>query len=195
MIKPDITYCTSLEEFYKEIVRIQQETHGDYYTKHHDALTLLSQECETIKELGVCQGGTLAALMLSNPQKKITGIDYDPKYFMPYKRLFIDYAEKHSIDFDFIEGDSLDKKLASKVDLLHIDTLHTEKHLLQELKIHAPLVKKYIVFHDTCNAKGSTGLLLAIARYITEVDQSWQIIDHFIHNVGYTVIKRIDRSI
>ena len=30
----------------------------------------------------------------------------------------------------------------------------------------------------------------AIAEYITDWDQSWKIVDHYIQRVGYTVIQR-----
>ena len=66
---------------------------------------------------------------------------------------------------------------------------------MKELIIHAPKVKKYIVFHDTANYKNTSGLLVALARYITEIDQSWRIVDHYIHRVGYTVIERVNNRL
>lgn len=190
MIKPDLTHVTSIEQFYKEIVRIQQESHGIEYTAHHRALKKYVTECDIVKELGVCQGATLAGLILSNP-KKLTGIDIDDRYFIPYKPLFDEYAQANTIDFKFIKGSSIDPNLVTPVDLLHIDSYHVYNHLLNELITHAPLVNKYIVFHDTRHTKSASGLLKAIVHYITEIEQSWQIVDHYIINAGYTVIKRI----
>ena len=86
-----------------------------------------------------------------------------------------------------IESASLD------CDLLHIDSLHDPEHLMEELLLHGSTVKKYIVFHDTANFKNSAGLFKVIAEYITDVDQSWKIVDHYIHRVGYTVIQREER--
>lgn len=189
MIKPNLSYVTSLEQFYKEIVRIQQQNHGQEYTAHHSVLKKYTAECDTVKELGVCQGATLAGLLLSKP-KKLTGIDIDDQYFAPYQSLFYEYAKTNNVDFEFINGSSIDSKLVTPVDLLHIDSYHVYNHLLKELIIHAPSVKKYIVFHDTRHTTATPGLLKAIAHYITEIEQSWQIIDHYIVNAGYTVIKR-----
>lgn len=190
MIKPDLSYVTSLDQFYNEVVRIQQESHGCEYTAHHSVLKKYAAECKVIKELGVCQGATLAGLLLSKP-KKLTGIDIDDQHFAPYKSLFSDYAVANKIEFEFVKGSSIDPLLATPVDLLHIDSYHVYDHLLKELIIHAPSVKKYIVFHDTRHTKAASGLLKAIAHYITEVEQQWQIVDHYIINAGYTVIKRV----
>jgi cephalosporin hydroxylase len=190
MIKPKIENVKNLEQFYKELTSAQQQAHGIEYTSHHSVLQSLTKECDSIKELGVCQGATLAAMMFCNPNK-ITGIDIDPQYFLPYQNLFETYAKENQIDFEFICGSSHDKKLVTSVDLLHIDSYHTYDHLIKELSIHAPEVKKYIVFHDTVHGRGAQRLLAAIAHYITEVDPKWEIIEHSIKGSGHTVIKRI----
>jgi hypothetical protein len=190
MIKPNIENVTNLKEFYKELVHSQQQAHGLEYTSHHAILQTLAKECKVVKELGVCQGGTLAAMLFSNPEK-ITGIDIDSQYFLPYKPLFEEYAAQNQINFEFICGSSHDTNLVTPVDLLHIDSYHTYDHLLKELKIHAPQVKNYIVFHDTVHGRGAQRLLSAIAHYITEIEPKWQIIEHSICGAGYTVIKRI----
>lgn len=194
MIKPDISYVTNIHEFYEEIKRQQSGAHGVEYLAHHNALIEKAKECETIKEIGVCQGATLAAMMLTNP-KKLIGFDIMPKYFNPYKKHFDDYAKENDIDFEFIVGDSINPKITHEVDMLHIDSLHKPEHLMKELIIHAPKVKKYIAFHDTANYKNTSGLLVALARYITEIDQSWRIVDHYIHRVGYTVIERVNNRL
>ena len=64
---------------------------------------------------------------------------------------------------------------------------------MKELRLHAPTVSKNNAFHDTANFVNSAGLFNVIAEYITEVEQSWKIVDHFIHRVGYTVIQREER--
>jgi hypothetical protein len=194
MIKPDLKYTKNLQEFYQEIKNKQTSAHGIDYIAHHQALINCAKESKTIKEIGVCQGATLACLLLTNPEK-LTGIDIMPKYFEPYKTHFINYSLENNIDFSFQILDSTDPASVSEVDLLHIDSLHTPDHLMKELKLHAPHVKKYIVFHDTANFKNAKGLFQTIAQYITFIEQEWKIFDHFIHNVGYTVIKRETRRI
>lgn len=194
MIKPDMTYVTNIHEFYEEIKKKQSGAHGVEYLAHHTALIEKAKECEVIKEIGVCQGATLAAIMMTNP-KKLIGLDIMPKYFNPYKEHFDNYAKENNIDFEFITGDSTNPKLTHEVDMLHIDSLHKPEHLMKELILHAPKVKKYIVFHDTANYKNTRGLLVAVAKYITEIDQSWRIVDHYIHRVGYTVIERVNNRL
>ena len=192
MIKPDISHVKDIKEFYEELVSAQQGSHGKEYTEHHKALVKCAKECETIKELGVCQGATLAAMLMTNP-KKIAGYDIAAYYFEPYMKHFEKYAEENNIDFSYNQMSSHDPASVSEVDMLHIDSLHQPDHLLQELKLHAPHVKKYIVFHDTANFKGSKGLFKTIAHYITEIEQEWTVVDHYIQRVGYTVIKRTPR--
>lgn len=191
MIKPNMSYVNSLPEFYEEIKKLQTEAHTKEYIEHHNALKkcINDPDVKIVKELGVCQGGTLAAMLLEHP-KVLRGYDIAKKYYKPYEHLFLDYAKKHKIDFSYQEISSLDQATAYDCDLLHIDSLHEPDHLMKELKLHAPTVSKYIVFHDTANFKTSAGLFSVIAKYITEVEQSWKIVDHYIHRVGYTVIQR-----
>jgi hypothetical protein len=195
MIKPNIEdKVSTLKEFYDTLSGMQASAHFNEYIEHHKPLKKCAEDPEVniIKEIGVCQGVTLAALMMTKP-KKLVGYDIMPKYFMPYKKLFDEYAKNNNVDFDYIVMSSHDKKSVSKCDLLHIDSLHDPVHLRKELELHAPKVSKYIVFHDTANFKGSKGLLPVIADYITRTEQSWQIIDHYPHRVGYTAIKRVNR--
>lgn len=195
MIKPDVTgQVNNLKELYDTLSKMQADAHFKEYIEHHKALLKCANDPDVniIKELGVCQGVTLAAMLMANP-KKITGVDITSKYYNPYRTHFDKYAKENNIDFEFIEGSSIDQKNVSQCDLLHIDSLHEPNHLAKELKMHAPYVNKYIVFHDTANFKTSKGLLVAIAHYITFEDQSWKIIDHYPHRVGYTVIERVER--
>lgn len=195
MIKPDMTYVKDLPEFYEEIKRLQAGPHSKKYIEHHKALKKCVQDPDVniVKELGVCQGGTLAAMMIEHP-KVLHGYDIAAHYYNPYAHLFLDYAKEHNIDFSYKENSSLDIDTVYDCDLLHIDSLHDPDHLMKELKLHAPTVSKYIVLHDTANFKNGRGLFKTIATYITEVQQCWKIVDHYIQRVGYTVIQREDRN-
>ena len=192
MIKPDLTHVTNLEDFYNEITKAQQGAHGEEYTEHHKSLVACAQECDTIKELGVCQGATLAAMLMTKP-KSLTGYDIAGYYFEPYKHLFEKYAEENNIEFTYKELSSHSPSSVSQVDMLHIDTLHKPDHLFKELLMHAPKVRKYIVLHDTANFKNSNGLFVTIAKYITEMEQLWKVHTHYIHRVGYTGLERVNR--
>lgn len=194
MIKPDLTHVKTLEEFYAEITKAQQGSHGVEYTAHHNSIIKCAQDPDvhTIKELGVCQGATFAAMMMTKP-KKLIGYDIAGYYFEPYRHLFDDYAKKHDIDWEYNEISSHSSKSVSEVDMLHIDSLHKADHLMKELTMHAPKVKKYIVLHDTANFKNSQDLFVTIAKYITTIEQKWKVHTHYIHRVGYTVLERVNR--
>ena len=191
MIKPDLTNTKSLNEFYHKIYHAHAKTHGEEYVAHHKAIEncINDNDVKVVKELGVCQGATLAKMLLCKPDI-VHGYDILPRYFDPYKHLFESYSKENQINFKFYDISSVSIKSVSMCDMLHIDTLHQPRQLIQELRLHGPTVKKYIVFHDTSNYPGANGLLKTIAEYITEWDQNWKIVDHYIQRVGYTVIQR-----
>lgn len=189
MIKPDLTHCTSLEHMYDEAHKAYIADEQYNYRIHHDALREYADDCSTIKELGVMQGISLASMMFSRP-KRVTGIDIDDRRYRPYHKHFVKYAKDNNIEYKYILGSSTDKKLVSDVDLIHIDTLHKPEQLKAEMALHLPSVKKYAIFHDTTNYRSAMGLFVAIAKYITEVDQDWRVIEHNTDWCGFTVLER-----
>jgi len=191
MKTPDMTGAKTFEEWVE--MHDSEFQQNDCNKAHHASLIRCAKDSEIIKELGVCQGGSLSAMLRQHP-KKIIGVDIEPFRFNPYMPLFKDYAERNDVEFEFHAKSSLDNSVVSPCDMMHIDSLHSPDHLMKELILHAPTVKKYIVMHDTCNFKSTTGLLVAMAKYITEQDQSWQIVEHYPHRVGHTVIQRINRD-
>ena len=72
--------------------------------------------------------------------------------------------------------------------------------MIEELRLHAHNVKKYIVFHDTqsygtkseeiMGKSGSNGLLPAIIHYMIESGDQWKFKLHRTNNNGLTVIER-----
>jgi hypothetical protein len=193
MIKPNLTHIETLTEFNKELRLRQDVAHNDTYTLNHDAIRKWGKGCEVMKEIGVCQGGTFSTMLMMRP-KKLIGQDIAYRYYQPYEKLFKKYADENNVEFKYKEMDSHNKDTVDECDFLHIDSHHTPEHLIEELKIHAPHVRKFIQFHDTANYEGSKGLLEVIAHYITYIDQSWQIVEHNPNGVGYTVIQRIVRT-
>ena len=191
MIKPDLTNTKTLNEFYYRIYHAQAKTHGEEYVAHHKAIEncIDDNDVKVVKELGVCQGATLAKMLLCKPDV-IHGYDIKANHYNPYKHLFENYAKENKINFNFYEMSSLSMSSISSCDMLHIDTLHSPTQLIKELRLHGSTVKKYIVFHDTSNYPGCNGMFKAIAEYITDWDQSWKIVDPYIQRVGYTVIQR-----
>ena len=115
---------------------------------------------DLIIETGIAHGGSIifyaSLLELIGEQGLVLGIDIDIR---KHNRLEI---EKHPMfkRITMIEGSSVDKSVAEKVFniartrqkiLLVLDSNHTHDHVLEELQIYSPLVRKgsYIVVCDT----------------------------------------------
>ena len=97
--------------------------------------------------------------------------------------------------FLFLQGDSL-KVDIPECELLHIDSLHTYKHLSAELSRHAFRCRKWLVLHDTktFGVKGKDGsepgLLMALTEFIKRTGAEWSIILHLTNNNGLTILQR-----
>lgn len=192
-MKSDVD-CTSAKNL-QEFVEIYKEKLGGGGFYHHPNLVKYASKCTSIKELGVNQGMSLALMTLTTNKTKVCGVDVN-RNVGPYLPLFEKYAEENSIDFSFIQASSADRVTAQgEYEMLHIDSLHNPAHLQKELLLHAPKITKYIAFHDTADFKRSFGLFPVIAKYITEIDQNWVIVEHNNYRVGYTVIARRDKTL
>ena len=190
MIVAKLGHVKTLEEFYSEIRRQQEEAHGNDYCEQHDALVrLLTKEgCTTYKELGTNQGATAAAAMLCNP-KEIELIDIDMRRYKQFlKPLAEKYCAENNIKLTVKEISSTDiGSLGISPDVLLIDSYHTPQHMRKELILHQHTVKKYMVFHDTTVQQS---LYDTIAGFCSDT-KVWEIVERGTTNVGYTVIKRI----
>mgnify|MGYP001163690640 CR=1 FL=1 len=118
-----------------------------------------STKPDLIIETGIARGGSLifsASILEMISKGEVLGIDIDIR---KHNRQFI---EKHKLfkRITMIEGSSTDKKIVKKVHqfakdkknvLLLLDSLHTQKHVLQELNFYSDLIKKnnYIIVYDT----------------------------------------------
>jgi cephalosporin hydroxylase len=113
---------------------------------------------DLIIETGIAHGGSLiyyASLMeLLGGDRQVLGIDVDIR---EHNRAEI---EKHPMAkrIRMIEGSSVDEKVAQQVanaatgrTMVVLDSNHTHEHVLQELRLYAPLVTKgcYLVVFDT----------------------------------------------
>ena len=175
MIRGDFKHCTTLEQFYKEIVAVQKQAHGEHYTAHHADLISLMRNCSSYKELGVNKGATAAAVMLQAP-KYIELIDIELKNFTEYRPLFEQFAQDNDVILSVKQTGSTDPKLTiTECDMLFVDSLHTLEHVQQELRMHAPKTNKYIVIHDTAdrplNHIGASNVLIPMGwkelKYVT----------------------------
>jgi len=114
---------------------------------------------DLIIETGIAHGGSLiffASMLEILGKGKVLGIDIDIRKHN--KRAI----EKHHLNkrIKMIQGSSIDKKIIDKVYafsknskkiLLILDSNHTHKHVLEEMKSYSPLIKKgsYMVVFDT----------------------------------------------
>lgn len=114
---------------------------------------------DLIIETGIAHGGSLifsASILELTGKGKVLGIDIDIR---KHNRKEI---ESHPLKkrIKMIEGSSIDENILKKVKkeiknkkkiLLFLDSFHTEEHVLKELEMYSPLIKKdgYIVVFDT----------------------------------------------
>ena len=188
MINVDLSHVKTLEEFYEEIRKGQEQAHGDDYCEQHDAVRKYAKNCKTYAELGVHQGGTLANALLAG-FKYVEGIDIDMHRYEKFlKPIAEDYAKENKIVLKMKEVSSITlDSMGPKVDMLLIDSYHRDYHMAQELKLHAPRVNKYIIAHDTM--KPDEQLHDTLERYCFDT-MEWKVAERGTTNVGYTVLER-----
>lgn len=129
-------------------------------------------------------------------------------------RTLISYTSENDTLFDLIKGVTFKKEsrpvawtlhvgpinepppTVEETDMLFLDIEHTGKRLKAELDLYHPLVKKFIVIHDTelygaVGADRSTyGLHAALKDFLREHPE-WVIIDHIKALYGLTVLSPI----
>jgi len=115
---------------------------------------------DLIIETGIAHGGSLifsaSMLELLEKEGKVLGIDIDIRQ---HNRVEI---EKHPMAkrISMIQGSSIDEAVAEKVHsfaensekvMVFLDSNHTHEHVIKELELYSPLVKKgsYLVVFDT----------------------------------------------
>ena len=114
---------------------------------------------DLIIETGIARGGSLifsASILELLGKGEVIGIDIDIR---KHNRKEI---EKHPLmkRITMIEGSSIDKKVVNQIHkiskgkkkiMVFLDSNHTHKHVLEEMKAYSPLVKKgsYMIVFDT----------------------------------------------
>jgi len=188
MINAELSHVTTLEEFYESIRSQQEEAHGNDYCKMHDAVNEIAKECNSYKELGTHQGGTLANALLQPTLKYVEGVDND---MHRYRKFLQPIAEQYAKDnkkvlkIKEVDSTGIDS-LGYSTDILLIDSYHKAFHMQKELERHGPYVKKYIVAHDT--HKPDDQLYWCLANWGS--DNGWSVMTRNQENVGFTVLKK-----
>lgn len=173
--------------------------------EHLITLKKYSEECEVIVEMGVRKIVSTWAFLSASPKKLISLDLHHPKIFGGNLDEVIDAVKGTSIDFQFIEADSLKYK-CEPCDLLFIDTWHEYTQLKKELFRHHQSSKKYIILHDTVSfgfvdedaysnqsqeeTNLPTGLIPAIDEFLFH-NKEWVLWERKVNNNGLTILKRI----
>lgn len=183
--------------------------------EHLEVLMQLSQECESIAELGVRGAVSTWAFLNglatnSKDNKELYCVDIMD---VPDINDIISKAMKAGVFMVFKKEDSA-SVILPPVDMMFIDTWHVYAHLKRELAHHHERVKKYIVMHDTETDKikgesirmGSSikwesekfgypeeeigkGLQYAIDEFL-ETHPDWKVKAHYENNNGLTILEK-----
>ena len=191
MLTAEIEKAETLQEFYTQI-RTQQEdpkNHGPKYCAHHDFIQKYMPECNSFKELCTHQGASAAAALLGGA-KEVHLIDHTLEKYNCQKHLFEDYCKENEVSLNVYEMSSIDKRCAVPTDMLHIDSLHQWQWTSQELELHAPITKKYIVLHDTTTVNNKPSDIWPGLVDFCYNSPYWVIIERVDENVGATILKR-----
>lgn len=160
--------------------------------EHLPTLERYSKECNHVTEFGV---GTVVSTWAWLIYPK-TIRSYDLNFHANLSEVKI-CCKEYNVDFIFIKVDTLKVEI-EPTDLLFIDTLHCYRQLIEELRIHANKVKKYLIFHDTTlyefldepgyfvyTKEDKQGLKTAYLDFLqTEEGSNWELAEEFINNNG-----------
>lgn len=162
--------------------------------EHLPTLKNLSEQCDSVVELGIGRVVSTWGLLAGFPKRMISVDINDPIiHGQPIQEVF-DACKEKNINYNFILNDS-SKIEIEECDLLFIDTWHVYDHLKKELTLHGNKAKKYIAFHDTVTfgtygeTHGHLGLNKAIEEFLAE-NPHWKIQAFYKNNNGLTVLQR-----
>jgi hypothetical protein len=177
----------TLKTLFEELVNTTSDIN-----EHLHTLKKYADESDHITEMGVRNGTSTIALLMGKPY---TMISYDILNCDVTKATEL---SRSVTDFKFIQGNSL-KIVIEPTDLLFIDTLHNYPQLIQELRLHADKVSKYIICHDTTSfeyvgesydGESYNGIWPAILDFL-DGNKEWKIEERFTYNNGLTIISRV----
>lgn len=165
----DRTPPQPLEDYYQQCVKEQSDIN-----EHLPLLRELASECEHVTEFGLrWANGSTAAFLAAQPAELIS-YDIDP-FAITSETVRSLVANAGRTKFQPRCGNTLTIPPIESTDMLFIDSYHTAKQLLAELKRHCDParqpVRKYLAFHDThtfglVSEDGSTpGLRTAIHQF------------------------------
>ena len=159
--------------------------HKSDINEHISVMHKYANECNHITEFGVRTGVSTWAWLAS--RAKVIRC-FDIENVINNLDQHIHSAKDTKKDFTFTCVNTIADKLEIEAtDLLFIDTKHTYEQCSKELKMHAHMVKKYLIFHDTTLCQE---LNKAINEFL-ESNKEWKVKEILTNNNGLTVLERI----
>jgi hypothetical protein len=157
--------------------------------EHLPTLDRLAKDCIHVTEFGV-RWATSSLAWLNND---IELRSYDIERNDTASQIFTYAIGAANRRAQYIIRDVLSLPEIEETDLLFIDTRHTYRQCIEELKF-SNNVRKYIVFHDTVlfgqlGEDNELGLLTAIAEFLLN-NREWSVKEHYTNNNGLTVLQR-----
>jgi predicted O-methyltransferase YrrM len=153
-------------------------------------LLIIEFDLKRTLELGVREGNSTVALTeaASRIDGHVWSIDVDICNEAK-QRLKLLGLEKY---WSFTQGDdiTIGQNWNQKVDHIFIDTSHSYKHTLSELKNYIKFLEPrgFITFHDT---RAYPGILRAILDFISEERHKYRFYNYF-NNNGFAILRKIN---
>lgn len=185
LITSNYFHFKKLNEKEKKIIK-EDGTLNKYF---YNSLTFYGKQCDHITEIGI-GGGKSGTTWLYCKPKKLVGIDN--RHTEVVKKL----AEQVNIEYELITNNS--KKIEiEQTDLLFLEGNHPMLHVLEELRIHSPKVKKYIIGNDI-NAEEEAGFTgyeveAAFIKFLIG-NKKWKLVDRIYVGSGLIIIKRVKKE-
>jgi hypothetical protein len=166
--------------------------------EHLPLLYMLSINSEGVAEFGIDRGRSTSAILAGQETRVKMGLpafyhghDIRPECRTELERLAM--LCEVPIPWEFTQASSTDIPPVQPVDLLFIDSLHTEEHIKQELAIHLPSVRKCVAMHDTVSfgengeLPGTRGILYGLGALLKP---EWLKVYDSPRNHGFAVFQR-----
>lgn len=169
----------------------------DHLSRHSDIrehlglLHGLALQCKQVVEFGFRTGISASAFLAAGAN--LRSFDIDSRCRTNVRHL----AKIYPNTFVFKVGDSTKVEIP-RCQMLFIDTDHTYKTTLAELRGHASMVDKWIVLHDTVSfgrkdrpPGDGPGVQTAVEAFLGGVaGEPWFQLLHLPHNNGLTILQR-----
>ncbi len=174
----------------KQLYNSARTTPSDI-NEHLGVLFHLAKRCQHVTEFGTRTGTSTTALLAAHPRVLVS---YDRVCLPEVSFLKLAADRSRRTRFTFYQANVLSVEI-EETDLLFIDTWHVYEQLSQELALHSPKVRRYLVFHDTTTfgehgeSPGHRGLWPAIEEFLND-NQQWRLIARLTNNNGLTILVR-----